>query len=81
MADLTAHGVPDAVYEALEEEAERNRRSLNQEVDRRLEASVRAPRPHPEDELERVRGLRRRLGDLPPLDDELLDEARSRGRP
>lgn len=81
MADLTVRGVPDAVYEALKEEAERNRRSLNQEVVHRLEASVRAPRTDSEAELERVRALRGRLADLPPLDDELLDEARSRGRP
>jgi len=81
MADLTIRGVSDAVYEALKEEAERNRRSLNQEVVRRLEASVPAPRADPKAELERVRALRGRLADLPPLDDELLAEARRRGRP
>lgn len=81
MADLTIRGVPETVYEALKDEAERNRRSLNQEVVHRLEASVRAPTVDPEAELERVRALRGRLAHLPPLDDDLLAEARDRGRP
>lgn len=81
MADLTVRGIPDDVYEALKEEAERNRRSLNQEIVRRLETSLRAPRADPAGDLERIRRLRDRLAGLPPLDDDLLEEARRRGRP
>ena len=81
MADLTLRGIPDELYEALKAEAERNRRSLNQEVIYRLEASVRAPTRDADAELARIRRLRDRMGDLPPLDDELLERARDRGRP
>lgn len=81
MADLTVRGVPGELHAALKEEAERNHRSLNQEVIHRLEASVRAPRRDPDEALERVRRLRRRLDDLPAVDDDLLEEARDRGRP
>lgn len=81
MADISVRGIPDEVYEALKADAERNRRSLNQEIIHRLEASVRAPRRDPEARLERIRALRGRLADLPPLDDAWLEEARREGRP
>lgn len=81
MADITVRGIPEAVYEELKAEAGRNRRSLNQEIVHRLEASVRAPHADPVRALERIRSRRRRLGHLPPLDDELLEEARREGRP
>lgn len=81
MADLTVRGVPEELHAALKEEAERNHRSLNQEVIHRLEASVRAPRRDSEDRLERIRRLRDRLPPHPPVDDDLLEEARSGGRP
>lgn len=80
MADLTVRGIPDDVYAALKAEAERNRRSLNQEIVRRLERSVGASRIDPESDLERVRSLRRRLSHLEPLDDAALEEARREGR-
>ena len=81
MADVTVRGIPEAVYEELKAEAERNRRSLNQEIVHRLETSVRAPHADPEGALERIRALRRRLDHLPPLNDELLEDARREGRP
>lgn len=81
MADITVRGIPEAVYEELKAEAERNRRSLNQEIVHRLETSVRAPQADPARALERIRARRRGLGHLPQLDDELLEEARREGRP
>lgn len=81
MADITVRGIPDEVYATLKAEAERNRRSLNQEIIHRLEASVAAPRRDPGARLERIRGLRRRLSHLPPLDDGWLDDAKREGRP
>lgn len=81
MADITVRGIPEDVYEELKAEAERSRRSLNQEIIRRLEASTRAPRVDAEERLERIRATRRELGDLRPLDDDLLDRASREGRP
>ncbi len=81
MADLTVRGIPEELHEALKAEAERNRRSLNQEVIHRLEASVRAPVRDRDEDLARIRELRARMADLPPLDDELLERARDEGRP
>lgn len=81
MADVTVRGIPGEVYETLKAAADRNRRSLNQEIVHRLETSVRAPHVDPERVLQRIRTLRRRLDHLPRLDDELLEEARREGRP
>lgn len=81
MADITIRGIPEDVYEQLREEAERRHRSLNQEIIRRIEASVRAPTVAAGEHLERIRSLRRRLGDRARIDDELLERARSEGRP
>lgn len=81
MADITVRGIPDDIYEQLKEEAERRHRSLNQEIVHRIEASVRAPAVDPDEHLERVRSTRRGLGDRASIDDELLERARSEGRP
>ena len=81
MADITVRGIPEAIYEELKAEAERNRRSLNQEIVHRLETSVRAPHADPGGALERIRALRSRLDHVPPLDDDLLAGARREGRP
>lgn len=81
MADITVRGIPEDVYEELKEHAERRRRSLNQEIVHRLEASVRVPRLEPEAHLQQVRETRGRLEDLPPVDDDFLERARREGRP
>lgn len=81
MANITVRGIPDEVYERLKEEAERRHRSLNQEIVRRIEASIRAPVVDPEERLERIRTTRRELGDRARIEDELLERARSEGRP
>lgn len=80
MSDVTVRGIPEGVYERLKREAERNRRSLNQEIVHRLEASVRAPRIRVEEHLTRMRQLRERLSHIPPLDDEFLHRAINEGR-
>jgi plasmid stability protein len=80
MASLTIKGVPDEVLERLRRSAEEHRRSLNSEVIHRLERSVGSVPIDPEAYLARVRRLQERTN-LPPLTDELLDEARREGRP
>jgi len=81
MADITVRGIPDDVYQMLKVEADRRHRSLNQEIVHRIEASVRAPAVDPDEHLERIRAIRRELDDRARIDDELLDRARSEGRP
>lgn len=81
MADLTVRGIPEDVYDSLKAKAEEHRRSLNQEIIHRLEASLRVPRLDPEEKLRRIRALRARISDLPPLDDAFLERARREGRP
>lgn len=81
MTDTTVRGIPEDVYERLKRAAEENRRSLNQEIVHRLEASTRAPTLDPERDLERIRAVRGEVADLPPLDDAFLERARGEGRP
>jgi plasmid stability protein len=80
MASLTIKGVPDEVLERLRRSAEEHRRSLNSEVIHRLERSVGSVPIDPDAYLARVRRLQERTS-LPPLTDEMLDEARREGRP
>ncbi len=46
MADVTVRGIPGEVYERLKAAADRNRRSLNQEIVHRLETSEPSGRTH-----------------------------------
>jgi antitoxin FitA len=80
MASLTIKGIPDELLDNLRRSAEANRRSLNSEVILRLERAIGRAPLDPQEFLSRVRARRERL-QLPPLTDELLDQARSEGRP
>jgi plasmid stability protein len=80
MPSLTIKGVPDDLLEQLRRSAEEHRRSLNSEVIHRLERSVGRASIDPEAFLTRIRSLRERTK-LPPLTEELLEQARREGRP
>lgn len=80
MASLTLKNIPDDLYESIKRNAAENRRSINSEIIVRLERSLKARRVDPEAFLARVDRLRDRIG-LPPLTDEILQEAREEGRP
>jgi len=80
MASLTIKGIPEPLLSRLRRSAEQHRRSLNSEVLYRLERSVESAAVEPEATLARIRKLRER-SPLPPLTDELLDQASAEGRP
>jgi hypothetical protein len=61
-----------------EESARLNRRSLNNEAIVLLECSLGHRRRSAQESLAALRRLHERLQDLPPLDDEFLDSAKSR---
>ena len=79
MANLTIKGIAPEVLKVLKNEAERHRRSLNQEVIARLEASAISVPIDSDAFLARVRQVRvsPRKG---PLTDRLLNQLRRQGR-
>lgn len=80
MANLTIKGLPEDVYRALKEEADRRRRSLNQEVIHRLAGSIRAPRVDPEAFLDELARVHERIS-TSPLTDRELRRSITEGRP
>jgi antitoxin FitA len=80
MASLTIKGIPEPLLNRLRHSAEQHRRSLNSEVLYQLERSVLSAAVEPEQTLARVRKLRERAA-LPPLTDEMLEQALEEGRP
>lgn len=80
MPNLTIKSVPEVLLEQLKASAAAHRRSLNSEVLVRLERSLGSTQVDPEAFLARVEALQRRIS-LPPLTDELLEQARTEGRP
>lgn len=80
MASLTIKGVPDDLLDRLRKRAEQHRRSLNSEVLHLLERSIGGASIDPDAVLARVRRLQERT-QLPPLDDDILEQAIDEGRP
>lgn len=80
MASLTIKSIPDDVLEDLRKRAERHRRSLNSEVLHLLEQSLGSPKIDPDAVLARLRRLQERTH-LPPLTDDVLEQAINEGRP
>ncbi|HEX8672317.1 MAG TPA: Arc family DNA-binding protein [Longimicrobium sp.] len=80
MPSLTIKGIPVEVLQRLRHSAEEHRRSLNSEVIYRLERSIGSEPIDPEAFIARVRRLQDRTK-LPPLTDEMLEEAMNYGRP
>ncbi|MDP9122344.1 MAG: Arc family DNA-binding protein [Acidobacteriota bacterium] len=81
MPSLTIKNIPEEVHQRLRESAHLNRRSLNSEAIVCLERSLGRRRRSVEETLAVLQQLHERLRDLPPLDDELLDQAKRQGRP
>lgn len=79
MATLTIKNLPDNIYAALRQTAERHRRSINSEAIVRLERSLLPVKLGVEEELARIRELRSTLGDIY-LTDEDLEIAKNEGR-
>jgi plasmid stability protein len=77
---LTIKGIPDEVLQRLRQSAEEHRRSLNSEVIYRLERSIGSEPIDPEAFISRVRRLQERTK-LPPLTDDMLEEAMNYRRP
>jgi antitoxin FitA len=79
MPSLTLKNMPEALLEALRNEAAANRRSLNQEVIMRLERTLETRRVEPETFIAELRAFRRERG-VKPVTEEILRKARE-GRP
>ncbi|MEX1257911.1 MAG: Arc family DNA-binding protein [Gemmatimonadota bacterium] len=80
MPNLTIKNLGEPLLVQLREAAERNRRSLNSEVIRRLEASVGSAPADAAELLAQARSIRERAR-LPYLTDEAIRVARDEGRP
>lgn len=80
MPTLTIKSIPEPLYDRLKQSAADNHRSLNSEVISCLERSLQSQRVDPEAFLARLDTLQRRLR-LSPLTDDLLERAKSEGRP
>lgn len=80
MPSLTIKRIPQELLEQLKASAAAHRRSRNSEVLVRLERSVGSTQVDPESLLSRIATLQRCIS-LPPLTDELLEQARTEGRP
>lgn len=82
MATLTIKGIPDELYQRLKASAAEHRRSLNNEAIVRLEDALRRRRESEEALLARIDARREALAKtMPPLTDEIINEAKNWGRP
>lgn len=80
MPSITVRGVPDTLYTRLKQRAKKNRRSLNSEIIVCLEEVAGNTEFDPEAWLKEVEKLNAEL-DIPPIDNETIDEAKALGRP
>jgi len=80
MPSITVKSIPDDLYERLKQSAAEHRRSINQEIIIRLEHALLVRRVSPEEFLARADVLRKQ-NTLPPLNDDVLRQAKSEGRP
>jgi antitoxin FitA len=78
MATLTVKTIPDEVYHELKSQAEKHRRSLNQEIIACLEQALLLPRRDPDAFLKKARALRK-LFKGPPVTDKLLKRLKHEG--
>lgn len=80
MATLTLKNVPAELVAELKQRARENRRSLNQETLLRLERSLVARTRDVEQTIASLKRLHAKMADLPPIDDEAIDRAKTAGR-
>jgi antitoxin FitA len=80
LPSLTIKRIPESLMDRLRASAEANRRSLNSEVLVRLESSL-GGEPLDVDRFLRSLDELHRQAPVAPLTDEILEQARSQGRP
>lgn len=81
MATVTLENVPDEVVIRLELEARQNRRSLNQEIQVRLEQSFRMRPQTAEEKLAIIADAQARQQDMERLSEDFIQHAKKSGRP
>jgi len=81
MAALTLRNIPDELYRSLKQQAVEHHRSLNKEVVYLLETGLQSQVRDDEAWLRQAVALRNSLGDIQPLDDDILQQAKNEGRP
>jgi len=81
MATITVKNIPDDLYRRLKAAAARNRRSINGEIIRRIEDSLRPHRVTTDQLLARVRRLQGSFGGQLVVAIEDIEAARREGRP
>jgi len=80
MAALTLRNIPDDLYHDLKQQAAQHHRSLNKEVVHLLEHAVRQGNSDNQNWLLQAEEMRKQLGGMPLLDDEMLKQAKDDGR-
>jgi plasmid stability protein len=80
MPSITVKSIPDELYERIKQSAAEHRRSINKEVISCLERMLLAKRVDPVAFLARADALRTQ-SNLPPLTDDILQNAKTEGRP
>ncbi len=79
MANITLKNIPDPIYTALKQSAEKDHRSLNSQIIYYIEKGIGHSQTNRETVLETARSYRARTAELP-LTEELLNEAKNSGR-
>lgn len=79
MPSITIKNIPDNIYEKLKESARLHRRSMNSEAIYFIENALSHKRLDPDNFLNRIQTLRKKLA-IPPLTKEFLAEAKSERR-
>lgn len=80
MPAITIKNIPNELYEQIRKSASLNHRSINSEILYRLHHSLGHKPIDPELLLQRIEKLQKKIR-LPRLTDELLDKAKTEGRP
>lgn len=78
MSTITLKQVPEELHQAMKIAAEKNGRSLNREIIRRLEQTIQGDGMNPAERIKEAAAVRERLGIY--LTQRELDQEKSRGR-
>lgn len=79
MHNITLKNIPSDLYEQIKMTAHENRRSINNEIISRLDNSLRSSRLNVDRFLQDLEDFQKTLR-IPPLNDELLNQAKNEGR-
>jgi len=80
MPAITIKNIPPSLYERIKKNAALNYRSINNEIIYRLQRSLAPSATDPDELLSRIEQLHSVIS-IPPLTEELLEQARHQGRP